>query len=458
MVLRLKPTHLLAAAALLLLGGGGARAQSRNDFVIRSDSGQFIAHEFKPGGLQTRPAGGRGALVAGGKYFLLPPGAGNPTRGESALRLSAPLVAVACERVKRALLTTLALPDDWAGEIHVFLDPNLQAEQVGLNSIRIGRTWAFRLGLPLEMKETDLDRVILHAILLEKSNRNASAVANNIPNWLTEGLVRCLQARDSSFLSVQRLSFLEVRPSQAAAIKSKFTNQQPLTFDEMCWPENLDAGKKARFAPSAELFVYELLALKDGPASLGKMIRESARYLNWQFAFQNSFQSDFLRPVDVEKWWAVTWVRLLGEDASRVWGYTDIWDQLESSLRTTLVIQTNREARPARKTVTLQEAIRALPQASQTEPLGRAILQLREVRRHVPQLVGTLVFQYEQVLSNYLDKSARAGDSSWQKNQAPVNLTVLKHDTCSDLDTLDRNRVRLRINFRPATEKASLRR
>jgi hypothetical protein len=366
------------------------------------------------------------------------------------------MVAMACDRVKRALLSTLGLRDDWTSEIHVFIDPNLQAGQISLTTVPVGRGSAFRLGIPPEMKELDLDRVVLHAVLLEKSNHGAGVAANNIPNWLTEGLVRCLRARDASFLSVQRINFLDVRPSQALALRKQFTSRQPLSFDELCWPESLDAEKRTRFTPSTELFVYELLNLPDGAICLGRMIKDSPNYLNWQFAFQNSFRQYFRRPVDVEKWWAVTWVRMLGTDPSEMWTYGDVWDKFDTSLRTTLTIQTNLTSRPVRKVISLQETIRDLPLAKQDNPLEMMLLRLHEVRSHVPRPVDALALQYQQVITNYLAKSARAGSSTWEKNQAPVNLNVLKQTICADLDQLDRKKARLKTDLRPIGENASL--
>jgi len=52
--------------------------------------------------------------------------------------------------------------------------------------------------------------------------------------------------------------------------------------------------------------------LENGRACLREMLAQLPAFYNWQFAFLKGFQPWFQRPLDVEKWWALTVVRLPG--------------------------------------------------------------------------------------------------------------------------------------------------
>ena len=50
----------------------------------------------------------------------------------------------------------------------------------------------------------------------------------------------------------------------------------------------------------------ELLRLPDGRACLQRMLAQLPQHYNWQFAFLEAFHARFERPLDVEKWWALS--------------------------------------------------------------------------------------------------------------------------------------------------------
>jgi hypothetical protein len=439
-----------------LASGLGAAAQQNGDIVTRSQSGQFYVHAMA-GAAPRRPASS-GSTVATpyGQLHVLP--STRPLRNLDAaeLGLDSPLVILACERVKQALLKTLGLPDDWKSEIHIFLNPGIQGEQTPVNALPTIHGWLYRVSLPPRMKEMNLDRLIVHLILIERANRNGGPMVNNVPKWLSEGLARCLRDADPESLSIERISMAESRFPLEVTLRPQFARTQPLSFDELSWPENLDSEKYAVFYPSSQLFVHELLNLPDGHACLAKMIQASPNYLNWQFAFLNAFQSQFHRLLDVEKWWSVTWVHLLGQNPHFAWSDAAAWSKFEASILVTMAVQTNSARLPARRAIRLQEAIRRLKVADQEAALEMSLMQLRLVQTHATKRIADLVVEYQKIISEYLGKVGRAGQNSVPPNRAPINLNVLRESTCGKLDMLDQKRVKTRGVFNLESESASI--
>ncbi|MDB6111497.1 MAG: hypothetical protein JWR69_3247, partial [Pedosphaera sp.] len=124
---------LLAICAALLLGNAHAQQNSPPAFnrelsrVNYSLSKQFIIH--------SRPRTG----------WL-------PALGSSAdvVRLEPNLLAISCERIKRALMKELGVTaDEWRGKVEIHLHParNL-GETICVTSTQYGKNWTYRLELP----------------------------------------------------------------------------------------------------------------------------------------------------------------------------------------------------------------------------------------------------------------------------------------------------------------------
>jgi hypothetical protein len=459
---------LLSSLAFLLASQGSVPAQEGKEAVIRSESGQFIIHAAAP--TAHRLLLPQLMTTSRGEVFLLSRlrGARNPE--EQPIHLDPSSVAFACERVKQSLLATLDLRDDWSGQIHLFLDSAVPGGQVLLDTIATDRGWLFRLALPREMRELDLDRMILHAVLLERSNRNPAAMANNIPKWLTEGLIRCMRAAAPDGLSVQSQTPLEFRrgaagplttsipfrPAADVEARSLLHGRQPLSFEEMCWPDSLDTEKAALFAVSAELFVHELLKARDGRECVAGMLLKSTAYLNWQFAFLDAFQGHFRTLVEVEKWWSLAWTRLLGVDASQLWVSREAWEKLEFCLRATIETRAGAQGIPSRKMMTLQAVIRELPLAAERAAMETALFQLSLVERRVPPRLAALDKEYQQVIQVYLADTTPGDRSVLERHPAPFSLNVSKQTAEGKLDLLDRKRAKLKAEMRSPGESASL--
>src|SRR6185295_14162134 len=64
----------------------------------------------------------------------------------------------------------------------------------------------------------------------------------------------------------------------------------PLTFQELSWPteEQLSGNAAGVYNSSAQLFLSQLLRVKNGPGSLQAMLGKLPDFLNWQLAFMDA--------------------------------------------------------------------------------------------------------------------------------------------------------------------------
>ena len=72
-----------------------------------------------------------------------------------------------------------------------------------------------------------------------------------------------------------------------------------------------------------ELLVGELLRLPDGRSCLQTMLARLPQHRNWQFAFLEAFHTHFERPLDVEKWWALSLTQANGRFAGQAWSLAE---------------------------------------------------------------------------------------------------------------------------------------
>jgi len=122
-----------------------------------------------------------------------------------------------------------------------------------------------------------------------------------------------------------------------------------LTFEQLSWPTDaqLAGDDGGVYRASAQLFVNELQALKNGPAHLRAMLETLPKFYNWQMAFQAAFRENFPRSLDVEKWWAVQVVSFVARDPGPAWTPAVSRDKLDEILSVPVKMRTASNALPA---------------------------------------------------------------------------------------------------------------
>ena len=179
--------------------------------------------------------------------------------------------------------------------------------------------WNYRLELPDLVTRHRCARAFSAVILLEIANRGVPAGGHSavLPEWLVAGLARQVtQAGETPAIlsaptKVENDLVLTRHNDQRrgidplAAARLVLQNSPALTFEQFSWPTDaqVNGDDGGWYQASAQLFVSELLALKDGPAKVRALLAQLPAYENWQSAFLAAFSENFKRPLDVEKWW-----------------------------------------------------------------------------------------------------------------------------------------------------------
>lgn len=376
--------------------------------------------------------------------------------------LQPPLAVISCERIKQELLRELRLRDEWRGKIFVVLQPARSSDDpVVVAPEWFAGNWNCGVQLPAVVDQERFVEAIVRACLLEIANRNAHGRSTEIPEWLAQGFAAQLLGSSGEEIilqpprlgkngfSVTRLgmdltdnpkssgpNFRRLNPL-ADAIAVMQTNQ-PLTFDELSWPtdEQLQGGSRTMYRSSAQLFVNELLRLRDGPACLSAMLAELPNYLNWQLAFLDAFKN-FQSSLDVEKWWALQVVQFTGRDMLHLLSPEESWNELDDLFHLPIDVKIG-PAPPMRTEINFQTVIHGWSRARQLQMLKKKLWELDLLRTRISPEFTPLVDDYRQVLQAYYQKR-----SSGARNIPQYGPLVdkIEDEAIQKLDALDAKRV-----------------
>jgi hypothetical protein len=404
---------------------------------VRSRTGQFLAMAAPPD-------------AAAPPKFLV--------TGKKMLSLEPALLVVSCERIKQVLWRDLDATAPWEGKVFLSLhharsgdDPVTIVAEKGRNA------WSYRVDLPDTLEQTRFLRAIVNVLLLEMANRNSASRSAEIPLWLAEGLAQEMMMSEGiefilpppnnteNGLNVTYMMASSVRSNSYSLAQAQqvLRSHPPLTFDQLSWPENDRAWGEPSdtFGSSAQLFVNQLLHLKEGPACMRAMLEDLPQRYNWQFAFLTGFRPHFTSLLEVEKWWALQLVQFSGRDLRDTWTHEESWKKLDEIIRSQVEVRSSQADMPLRAQVSLQTIIQQWDTLQQTPVLQRKVQELGMLRVHVAQDYVGLVDDYRQVLGIYLQK----------RNANGAILPFVKHtpskiaeETAHQLDVLDAQREALR--------------
>lgn len=416
-----------------------ARAQLPPSSVVaaRSISGQFAVLPAQ----QISPFGARPVVLTNADLVRLEPA----------------LLAISAERIKKSLWQELQIDDggQWRGEIFLALHSARSLdENVTIISSRFNGRWTYRVELPDIISRTRLTRAITTVVLQEFANRNAGNRSAEIPGWLVEGLSQQLLAANSAgfILSPPAASQNGIAEKRIVATQRGWDllmeahrilqNQEALTFEQLSWPSDAQlAGRDGGvYRASAQLFVDELLNLKDGARNLQQMLQTLPDFLNWQIAFRDAFKAEFPTTLDLEKWWAVETVNFAALDIGPMWTEEASRDKLDEILTVPVEYRVASNNFPAHAEISLQAVIRNFDLARKVSVLQVKLRDLRLAElRMSPQFAG-LTAQYVQTISEYLGQRPAPRKVVFGKNfsVAPIKPDMKK--TLKRLDSLDASR------------------
>lgn len=428
-----------------------ATAQSQLDFappaIIQSVSGQFT-------------------VTAGGEYSRL---LHSPaiTADTNLVRLEPALLAVAAEHFKNDLWRALGISSGaaWRGKIFLALQPARSRDDgVTIASGVSRQTWNYRVELPDVVGQARYARALAAVLLLEIANRSAgSEDSAEIPAWLVDGLAQQILATDATKvllstparnqegLPQSRLQKNSRGVDALANIRPVLKNSPALTLAQLSWPTDaqVEGADGGGYRASAQLFVSELLALKDGPASLRNFLARLPACRNWQTAFYAAYQNYFRTPLDAEKWWALRVVNFAAHNAGPRWTPADSQARLAALLSVPVEFRANSNALPTRAEIPLQAALRNFTRAQLAEilPVKLRDLQLAQFRLAPP--MAALAGSYRQVLADFLDgqKNNSSVASSRRLAPEPQPPTAVA-GALKQLDALDARRREVESRWR----------
>ena len=391
----------LAAGCLFLLAAARAESLSPSPDITRSISGQFTV-----------------SVVPADNPFLRRPDAG--TNAEI-LRLEPALLAVSAEQFKVALWKEIGLAPEtpWSGKIFLVLRPARSLDEpVNIAAQPFLRAWNYRLELPDVITRNRCARAFSAALLLEIANRSAPPGGRSavLPEWLVAGLAwQVLESADAKVilsapnkmiddLAQTRLNEKRRGLDPLADARRVLQNYPALTFEQLSWPTDaqLNGDDGGVYLASAQLFVSDLLALKNGPAKVRALLAKLPAHENWQAALFEAFHENFRRPLDVEKWWSLRVVAFAACAPGPRWTPAVSRAQLDAALTVPVNIRYSANAMPSYAEVSLQSVIQNFEADRQVEILQTRLRDLELVQFRLTPMLAGVADGYRKVLSDYL--------------------------------------------------------
>ena len=411
---------------------------------MRSYSGQFMAYAARSA--------------------QLPPALSSLATNQDFVELEPTLATVSCERIKQMLLRELNVTAPWRGNIYLVLYPAVAAgNPVTITSGRFKNGWQYRVDLPSLLERPRYVRAIVQVLLLELANRTAQEGGAEIPAWLVEGFSQLLLASSEveiilpppraapNGINVSGAYVAAHKRSPLQQAEKQLAGRPPLTFEALSWPTELDLADDAGgpvYRGSAQLFVGELLRLPDGRACLQTMLARLPQRLNWQFAFLEAFHTYFERPLDVEKWWALSLTRASGRYPGQAWSPAESWQKLDQAVHAAVQVRTRTNELPLHAELSLQSVIREWDPIRQTQALSNTLRELGLLRLRIPQEYVGLVQDYGQVIEAFFQQRDRSSSNFPYTKRAGRRRAV--EVAIQQLDALDARRMALRPGSTPA--------
>ena len=416
---------------------------------------------------------GQFTITAGGGYSLLRHS--QTVAGNSRLvRLEPSLLAVSAERFKIDLWHELGFNPSarWGGKIFLALQPARSMDDgVTIASGADLHAWNYRVELPDVLPQTRYARSLAAVLLLEIANRAATVHSAEIPAWLVDGLAQQIlaldadkvalstPARNSEGLPQSRVVKNERALDALVGVRQVLKNSPALTFEQLCWPTDaqVDGTDGGVYQSSAQLFVYELLDLKDGRACARNFLSRLPQGLNWQTAFFAAFQKYFRNPLDVEKWWALRVLNFAARDPGPRWSLAASRERLDQLLSVPVQFRADSNALPSHADIPLSAALCNFNEAQLAAVLPVKLRDLELAQFRLAPPFATLAGSYRNVLADFLGGRNPAPAAAAPRKTAPAtHRRAGLEETLKQLDALDARRREVEFQLKPAVPPAAL--
>jgi len=300
-------------------------------------------------------------------------------------------------------------------------------------------------------------RALAAVLLLEIANRgnpdpNHSA---EIPPWLADGFAQSALASDDTKvilsapagtmngLSQSRLDKNERGLDPLVSAHRTLQNFSVPTFDQLCWPGDaqLNGYDGGAYFAGAQLFVNDLLGLKNGADKLRAMLARLPGCMNWQPAFFSAFHDDFKRPLDVEKWWALRVVKFAAHHPGPRWPPAVSGDRLTGLLSVPVEFRNDSNSLPAHAEVSLQAVVRNFEPAQRDAVLQTKLRDLELSQYRLSPPFNGLAAGYCAAVADFLgDLKKNPQTYAVNRHAVPMRRRTSVADTLKKLDALDARR------------------
>lgn len=371
------------------------------------------------------------------------------------VRLDPAFLAVSAERVKNSLLQKLGVQSDkmQGSTIYLTLQPaRALDENVEVFPERFGSHWIYHVALPDVLPRQRLARALTSVFLMDYANRAGDPHLADVPPWLIEGLsqealadsmqdvILSFPGQTVNNIPVDHVNVTEHGVDSLASARAVLQTYSILTFQQLCWPTDLELSGEdgGVYRASAQLFVDQLLDLRDGPAKLRAALDALPRYYNWQTAFFSAFRQNFSSPLEVEKWWALQSVIFTARSPGPQWNAAVSRQKLDEILSVAADFRSTSNSLPVRAEVSLQDVIKNFNSAVQMQILHLKLQDLEVAQFRMTPSLAILAAEYRNALAGYLGEAqvSRRG-AIVEKSSSRV---VSARDTLQILNVLDARR------------------
>lgn len=335
----------------------------------------------------------------------------------SVIVLEPTLVTVSSERTRQAVWRLLDFEGTWEQPVAISLYPARSLnDEINIITECSGTHRSYRVELPSAITGERYLRALTQVILLEFAGRDAANQAVDIPAWLTEGIAFHLLCNHSPELLLGKprrkegglpLNRLAIEYRQISPLEKAhkiLLGDTAMTFEELSWPGPNETGaNRARFQASAQLFVSCLLKLPGGYTAMRNFLSSLPKHQNWQLAFLQAFNSQFQRPLDIEKWWTLEGMSFAGRDLTQTWPYEESCTKLSSALIETVDVYTSTNDLPKRTQIPLTDMVREW-RTDQRELLTRKSAELRLLHQRIAPELEPLTADYIGAIDAFLNQ------------------------------------------------------
>lgn len=351
-------------------------------------------------------------------------------------------VAAAAERAKRSLLVELGLQEAFGEKIHIVILPRAPVTQpITIVSRQHPDGFIYQMGVPIRVEQTRLTKGLVQALLTDFANRGSRRAAE-LPTWLVEGMTRQVMATISpTYVANKRLvTFDVVGYDRLARARNYFQTNNCLTIQELSFPKvDFNAiEERDQYQNSAHLFVHQLLKLPRGKRLMAQFIKTLPNALNWQTAFHSVYHREFPGPLDLEKWWALTWINFKKSGEHETWPITVSLQKLEALLMTSIETSVQTNSLPERKEVKLQSLLTDTDFSLQKQVIEQKLQQMFFLAFNLHPEVSALAAKYQQVLRSYVERRSVADYQPSLRSDPEARKEALVKAVSQELDGVDK--------------------